>query len=250
LFFSNLITALLVLDRLVVFSKLSYWDGWRRLAVGVVVAGAVVSLACNAAGSVYFLRAAAFYDDVAGTNITTPQHNATRAAATAAATQGTKIGAFQFGFEACMLPIVVVLFAIVGAASARRVKHAIITAGDSSIPLKNLKSRGAVEASLHLMRNIVGTCIVVFAGLLVRTVYAVMIAVAAGLMNPTADCDSYINRCSSCYNLYYHMLTWILYTPSFFFAVSLIGQPVVLLVALWGMTSGQMLAVMRDNIET
>lgn len=148
-----------------------------------------------------------------------------------------------------MLPIVVVLFVIVGVASARRIKHTIIAAGDPSMPVNNLKSRGAVQG-LHLLRKIIGTCIVVFAGLLVRSVYAVMFAVAAGLMDPTAPCDSNINRCSSCYNLYYHIFTWILYTPSFHFSVLLIGQPVVLLVALWGMTSGQMLAVMRDNIET
>jgi hypothetical protein len=87
----------------------------------------------------------------------------------------------------------------------------------------------------------------VFAGLLVRAVYAITVAIAAGLSDPTAPCDTYINRCSFCYDLYTHIFTWVIYTPTLFFAVLLIGQPVVLLVALWGMTSGQMLAVMRDN---
>jgi hypothetical protein len=252
-FTSNLIAALLVLDRLMVFSKLkapsapSLWDSWSRFAVAVVVAGAVVSLACNVVSSVYFLRAATFFDDTVGTNMTTPQHNATRDAAVDTAAQGAKTSAFQFGFEACMLPIVIVLFVVVGAASARRIKHVINAAGDSSISMKSLSSRGATETPLHLMRRIVGTCTVVFAGLLVRAVYAIMVAVAAGLSNPTAQCDAYVNRCSSCYDVYTHMFTWVIYTPALYFAVLLIGQPVVLLVALWGMTSGQMLEVMKAN---
>ncbi len=28
-------------------------------------------------------------------------------------------------------------------------------------------------------------------------------------------CKGYINRCSSCYNAYSHILIWLLYTPSF-----------------------------------
>jgi hypothetical protein len=208
---------------------------------------------CNVVGLVYFLKASALFDDVARTNITTPQqilqHNATRATAIDTTTQGAKTSAFQFGFEACMLPIVIVLFVVVGVASARRVKHVIIAAADSSIPM-NLSSRGSVnETPQHLMRKIVGTSIVVFAGLLMRAVYAMMLAVASAFMNPLIGCDEYINRCSSCYNLYYHMFTWILYTPTFVFGVLLIGQPVILLVALWGMTSVHMLAVMRANSE-
>jgi hypothetical protein len=41
------------------------------------------------------------------------------------------------------------------------------------------------------------------------------------------------------------MLTWNFYTPSFYFAVALMSQPAALLVVLWGMTSGQMLAIMK-----
>ncbi len=146
-----------------------------------------------------------------------------------------------------MLPIVVVLFVVVGVASARRVKHVIVAAKDSSISMRSLSARGTVETPLHLMRRILGTCIAVFAGLLLRAVYSIMVAIAAGLSNPTAPCETYINRCSSCYDLYTHIFTWLIYTPTFFFAVLLIGQPLVLLIALWGMTSNQMLAAMKTN---
>jgi hypothetical protein len=43
------------------------------------------------------------------------------------------------------------------------------------------------------------------------------------------------------------MFVWLLYTPTVYFVVLLLGQPVVMLVALWGMTSGQMLALMKAN---
>ncbi len=149
-----------------VFSKLkatfspSFWDNWSRFTVGVAVAGAVVSLACNVVSSVYFLRAATFFDDAVGTSVTTPQHNATRDAAVDTATQGAKTSAFQFGFEACMLPIVIVLYVVVGVASARRIKHVITASGGSSISMKSLSSHGgsATETPLHLLRRIVGTC--------------------------------------------------------------------------------------------
>jgi hypothetical protein len=44
------------------------------------------------------------------------------------------------------------------------------------------------------------------------------------------------------------MLLWLLYTPQFYFALSLVSQPIALLVALWGMTSGQTLSVMRASV--
>jgi hypothetical protein len=251
-FSSNLIAALLVLDRLMVFSKLkipsvpSPWSRCSCVAVAAVVAGAGASLICNVVSSVHFLSAAALFDEV-GPNVTTAQHNATRLAASNTANQGVVTAAFQFLFEAFMLPIIIVLFVVVGVASARRVNHVILAAGHSSISMRSLSAHGAAETPLHLMRKIVGTCIVVFAGLLVRAVLAIMVALATGLSNSQAECDTYTNRCSYCYNLYTHMFVWLLYTPTIYFVVLLMGQPVVMLVALWGMSSGQMLALMKAN---
>jgi hypothetical protein len=232
-----------VLDRLMVFSKLkipyvpSPWSRCSRVAVA-----AVASLTCNVVSSVHFLSAAALFDEV-GPNVTTSQHKATRLATSNTANQGVVTAAFQFLFEAFMLPIIIVLFVVVGVASARRVNHVIFAAAHSSISMSCLSSHGAAETPLHLMRKIVGTCIVVFAGLLVRAVLANMVALATGLSNSQAECDPYTNRCSYCYNLYTRMFVWLLYTPTVYFAVLLLGQPVVMLVALWGM----MLALMKVN---
>jgi hypothetical protein len=58
--------------------------------------------------------------------------------------------------------------------------------------------------------------------------------------NINAPCEPYINRCNpSCYNIFSHMLVWNLFTPEFYFAIVFFSQPLTLLAALWGMTSGQ-----------
>ncbi len=99
-FSSNLIATLLVLDRLMVFSKLkippvlSPWSRCSRVAVAAVVAGAVASLTCNVVSSVHFLSAAALFDEV-GANVTTAQRNATRLAASNTANQGVATAAFK-----------------------------------------------------------------------------------------------------------------------------------------------------------
>ena len=56
----------------------------------------------------------------------------------------------------------------------------------------------------------------------------------------TTRCDEGLNG-----NFAGLMLVWILYTPELFVFVTLLCQPVALLVTLWGMTSGQTIAVMR-----
>jgi hypothetical protein len=39
------------------------------------------------------------------------------------------------------------------------------------------------------------------------------------------------------------MQIWMINTPSFYFSIVLISQPLALLVSLWGMTSGHFFAV-------
>ena len=69
-----------------------------------------------------------------------------------------------------------------------------------------------------------------------------MLAVGAvfGDSGTLSRCDEHLNNLA-------HMLVWILYTPEFFVVPTLLSQPVTLLVTLWGMTSGQTIAVMRAN---
>ncbi len=125
---SYLIATLLVLDRLMGFSKLtatstkSSWDVWWRVVTGVVVVGAVVSVCCNIVASVFFAKAADTFDEItAGTrNIT---RTVTRSTTAEYLDQGTKFTAFMFAYEALMLPVLIISFFAVGVASARRVRR-------------------------------------------------------------------------------------------------------------------------------
>jgi hypothetical protein len=253
---SYLIATLLVLDRLMSFSKLtatstkSSWAVWWRVVAGVVVAGAIVSVLCNIAASVFFARAADTYDEIAaGTRNLT--RTITRSTAAEYLDQATKFTAFMFAYEALMLLVLIISFFAVGVASARRVQLVLRSASDSATSMKGSieRKKRTVETPRQLMRKIVNTCGVIFVSLLLRAVPSIMYAIAAGLQHIRASCDAHtdLSRCGECYDVYTHMFVWILYTPSLHFAVLLLSQPVAMLVALWGMTSGQTLAVMKES---
>jgi hypothetical protein len=253
---SYLITTLLVLDRLMGFSKLtatstkSSWAVWWRVVTGVVVAGAVISVCCNIVASVFFARAAHTYDEIiSGTRNVT--RSLTRSTTSEYLDQATKFTAFMFAYEALMLPVLIISFFAVGVASARRVRHVLRSASDSATSMKGSmeQKNGTDQTPRQLMRQIVYTCSVIFVSLLVRAVPSIIYAIAAGLQHISASCDAHtdLGRCGECYDVYTHMFVWILYTPSLYFAVLLFSQPVAMLVALWGMTSGQTLAVMKES---
>jgi hypothetical protein len=243
-----LIVTLLVLDRLMDFSKLkgasakSFWAVWWRAVVGVVVAGAVVGVCCNVVASVFYARTANILD-----GITAGRQNNTRTAVEENA-KASASTAFMFAYEAIMVPVLIISFSVVGVASARRVRHVLHAAATSAISMQGSAPPATVDTPRQLMRKIVNTCCVIFVSLLVRAVPAIFFAIAAGLQR-FVSCDAYTNRnrCSECYDMYTHMFMWIVYTPSLIFAVALVSQPVALLVALWGMTSGQTLALMKAN---
>jgi len=246
---SYLIATLLVLDRLMDFSKLkgasatSFWAVWRRAVVGVVVAGAVVGVCCNLAASVFYARTANIFD-----GITAGTQNNTRAAVEENSKASTS-AAFMFAYEALIVPVLILSFLAVGIASARRVRHAL-HAATASAAMQASAPPATADTPRQLLRKIVNTCGVIFVSLLLRAVPAIFFAIAAGLQR-FVSCDAYTNRnrCSECYDVYTHMFMWIVYTPSLIFAVALVSQPVTLLVALWGMTSGQTLALMKANSE-
>jgi hypothetical protein len=100
-----------------------------------------------------------------------------------------------------------------------------------------------------LQRQILVTCSVVFLSFLIRAMYVAMFVFASVGQNYDAKCDSFgegaNSKCRVCNNAFANMLVWLLHTPQFYFALSFISHPLALLIALWGMTSGQMLSVMR-----
>ena len=90
------------------------------------------------------------------------------------------------------------------------------------------------------------TTAVVFIAFVVRSVYAIMAAVARQLQDSATRCPGATSPCDpSCNNVFAHIHLWMAYTPEFQVTVILISSPLALLVALWGMTSKQTLQLVK-----
>ncbi len=238
------VAKLLVLDRMADFA-VPKGDGMsKRLAAGgwavmaVVVVGNVVGVCANAAAAVFYKQAgdyssaasAAFAANMtdAGNNMIISGNNRQQVAGDA--------GSVQSFCEVAVLLIIIVAFAVVGIAGARRVSSALANMGNE---------HGA--AGRQLRRQIVGTTAFVFVTFLLRSAFAIMNALANGLQNNGAVCAATDNNIcdSSCFNVYALMQAWLQFTPELQLSVELISSPLALLVALWGMTSKQTLQHMN-----
>ena len=141
--------------------------------------------------------------------------------------------------EVAVLLLIIVTFAVVGAACARRVSSALLHMTDAA----------DAAAGRQMLRQIVGTAAFVFVTFLLRAVYSTMFALANELQNNGnfVNCPSG-NPCdASCYNVYSRMQTWLFLTPEFQLTAVLISSPLAMIVALWGMTSDRTLQRMQSN---
>jgi len=238
------VAKLLVLDRMADFAVVKGDGMSKRLAVGgrvvmaVVVVGNVMGVCANVAAAVFFKKASDFYsaasaafaanNTAAGSNMSVSAGNSLQVASDAASAQSF--------CEVAVLLIIIVAFAVVGIAGARRLSSALANMSDEHR-----------AAGRQLRRQIVGTASFVFVTFLLRAAFAIMNALANGLQNNGAACGATDNNIcdSSCYNLYAIMQAWLQFTPEFQLIVVLISSPLALLVALWGMTSEQTLQHMR-----
>jgi hypothetical protein len=236
------VAKLLVLHRMADFA-VAKGDGMsRRLAVGgrvvmaVVVAGTVAGLCGNVAAAVYSkeagdLNMAASAAYAANNTNAGVMFNNLAAQKTSVAAE---VGSVQSFCEVAVLLIIILAFAVVGIACARRVSSALRNTNDA---------HGA--AGRQLQRQIVGTTAFVFVTFLLRAVFSTMNALANALQNDAADCA---NDCDpSCSNVWELIQSWLQCTPEFQLSVVLISSPLALLVALWGMTSKRALQHMKSS---
>ena len=237
---------LMVLDRMMEFAMRKGEGVWRRWVVGgrvvmaAVVAGNVVGLGGNVAAAVYFQRTAEYISAASAAfaaNNTAHGSNfvvlAQQEAQLAASTQS-----LQSFCEVAVLLLIIVAFAVVGAACARRVSSALPDMTDAY-----------AAAGRQLRLQIVGTAAFVFVTFLLRAVYSTMFALANELQNDgnAVNCPS-SNQCdASCFNVYRLMQVWLIYTPEFQLMVVMISSPLSLLVALSGMTTDRALRQMQSN---
>jgi hypothetical protein len=237
------VAKLMVLDRMRDFAADSMSRRWvvvGRVVMATVVAGNVVGLGGNVAAAVYFERTAEFYSAAsaaaAANNTADNKHFQNLARQQSELASSTQ--ALQSFCEVAVLLLIIVAFAVVGAACARRVSSALPDMND------------AFAASGRQLRlQIVGTAASVFVTFLLRAVFSIWYALVFQLENG-ADAGSCPNNgpCdASCFNVYRLMQRWFIYTPEFQLTVVLISSPLALLVALWGMTSERTLQLMQSK---
>jgi hypothetical protein len=239
------VAKLLVLDRMADFLNLAKGDGMRRrLAVGgrvvmaAVVVGNVVGLCGNIAAAAFAKESGDLY--TAATSAFAA--NATDVANHAVFQAKQKLvpiddaSAAQQYCEVAVLLIVILEFAVVGGACARRLSSALHNMNDWA-------------AGRQLRRQILGTVSFVLVTFLLRAVFSTMNAVSDVLQAAVGDCAAVdASVCDpQCYNVWYLMQFWLDYTPEFQLMVELISTPLALLVALWGMTSERMLQLMKSG---
>jgi hypothetical protein len=256
------VTKLLVLDRHMDFAKLkgdgasSWWTKIANLLVGLVVFGNIAGLACNIAASVFYTRAAHSYEFISSRPDNETEYDF-RTKAQNDVQSASRAGAVHIAFETIVLIIIVICISIVGFASARRIRAALRSMQDlqqksltNSVekdnPAAATFNNQAIESGRRLKNQIMLSCCAVFVSFLLRALFTSLFTFVNAAANINAPCVPYKNRCNpTCYNIASHILVWILFTPEYCFAVVFLSQPVTLLVALWGMTSGQTLDILK-----
>jgi len=236
------VAKLLVLHRMTNFA-VAKGDGMsRRLAVGgrvliaVVVVGNVAGLCGNVAAAVYSKEAGDLFMASAAAhaaNNTDEGDKFSNLSIQKISVVDSAASVQQF-CEVAVLLIIILAFAAVGIAGARRVSSA----------LRNMNDEYGA-AGRQLRRQIVGTAAFVFVTFLLRAVFSTMNALANALQTQSGNCADICDF--SCSNVWKVMLVWLFYTPEFQLIIMLISSPVALLVALWGMTSKRTLQRMKSS---
>ena len=235
---------LMVLDRMSDFAasngnhpSLRRWVAAGRVVIATVVLGSLVGLASNIASAVYYQRAS----DAARTASTFYAANNTieggkwQSLGRKETVLGGSVSSVQSFCEVTVLLFIVAAFHVVGALSARRVSAMLLRVDAAS-------SSAVTGRALWL--QIVGTVVFVFFAFVVRSVFSCLHAVSYQLRLFKLDCIG--DYCGSCGNLYFHISTWMFFTPEFQLVVVLVSSPLTLLVALWGMTSRSTLNLMKS----
>jgi len=211
-----------------------------RVVMAVVVVGNAAGLCGNVAGAVY----AKEVGDLRMASSAAYAANNTDAAvklfnlANQNASVASDAASVQQFCEVAVLLIIILAFAVVGIACARRVSFALRNMNDDQ-----RQTHGA--GGRQLRWRIVGTAAFVFVTFLLRAVFSTMNALANALQNDAAVCASACDPL--CNNVWSLIQSWLQYTPEFQLSVVLISSPLSLLVALWGMTSKRALQAMKRS---
>jgi hypothetical protein len=210
---------------------------WGRVVMAAVVAGNVVGLCGNVAAAVLTKQAGDLNNAAAAAFAanSTEAANTIVVQASQKASVANDAASVQQFCEVAVMFIIILAFAVVGIASARRVSSA----------LRDMNDEHVKAVGRQLRRKIVGTVAFVFVTFLLRAVFSTMNAFANALQNDVPTCNDYCDP--ACSNLWFVIGYWLQFTPEFQLSVVLISSPLALLVALWGMTDKRTLQLMRSG---
>jgi hypothetical protein len=241
---------LMVLDRMSDFAMGQNWqdEGMRkrwaaggRIVMTVVVLGNAVGLSANIAAAVHAQRAA----EAASTASVFYATNRTREARqyfnnisqTEIALVNSIVSVQSF-CEVAVLLIIVVAFVVAAVFCARLINSVLLAVKAASAP---------AAMGRELKRRVLSTTGVVFVAFVVRSAFSIMRALVAHLQDGWRRCPGQTFCDAGCNNMFLHMLLWMNLTPELQLTIVLVSSPLTLLVALWGMTSKQMLQAMKGN---
>jgi hypothetical protein len=243
------VAKLLVLDRMHAFLRLTqggdlgHWTVAGRVVMAAVMAGNVLGIVCNIAGAVYWHRSSALFYE-ASANYAKNQTALGAEYSALAVSQVSRSGTFtsvQSWAEAFASLLIVLAFIVTGVACSRLIRNM----------LSKVSADGDVAMSgrqLHV--QILGTTAYIFVTVLLRSAFSAFYALSFQLRGKRVEdksCGSKSFCDDECYNMWFHVVDWITFTPSFQLTIELISSPITLLVALWGMTSQATLQIMRQN---
>ena len=238
------VAKLLVLHRMADFA-VPKGDGlFTRLAVGgrVVMAAVVLGNVAGLCGNVAAALLHKQVGDLANAAAAAFAANSTEVANAIASqalqknTVAYDAASVQQFCEIAVLLLIILAFAVVGIACARRVS--------SALRLRDLNDEHVEAVGRQLRRKIVGTAAFVFVTFLLRAVFSTMNALANALQIQVFACS---NPCDpACNNVWTVIVYWLQFTPEFQLTIVLISTPLALIVALWGMTDKRTLQHMRS----
>ncbi len=253
---------LIVLDRMLDFAASGSISRLlvvgKRTFVASVTAGNLAGLAGNVAAAVRYGRRAdvlfAVYADLAVNNSAAADPKI--AQVSDQLQLALQISSVQSFCEVAVLLLIVLAFAVVGFACARRLSSAlsVLDAAGHEMAAGMHMHQNVVDSAMALgkqMRDeVVITTAVVFLAFLISSVYSTLYAVALQLQefsNISHVCPGASVCNASCFNVYTQIYFWILRTPEFQLTIVLLSKPLPLLVVLWYMTTGRMRQGMQQN---
>jgi hypothetical protein len=159
--------------------------------------------------------------------------------ATGDVNQGLRVQSYASVCEGFSLVTILLLFMVSGAYCIRRFN-------ESNTNLKNTVGRKNNSVRVRIL----GAVVTVFVAFLIRSWYAVVLAISRHNNTIRTPFDEDFKRCfdfcNSCQESGVIVQAWLFYTPEFSVSIMLLSSPLTLLIALWAMTTHDALMSFRS----